>query len=192
MTDSCLRNTHSFVPSKQYPPPQCDSGTFHFFPKRGPNIPISTAACQVYRPLLPREETDEVVLSPFSRNWILSDDSFYTVTDWFCFKGWDNIHWYLHFCPCPFIFLCFWDWNKFFQTVWLFFINKFSCWNHEFISMSWVFPPHWLYQLLDKFFFFFFWCNFSMSEKTHNQKPINVFTAVNWNSTACTRHACTY
>lgn len=35
---------------------------------------------------------------------------------------------------CPFLFLCFRDWNKFFQ---LFFIkNKFSCWNHEFISMS--------------------------------------------------------
>lgn len=85
-SDWQLYAQHSFLPSNRSP-----SLTRVLFPKQGPNIPISTAACQVYCPLLPKEEIDKVVLGPFSRNWILSNDAFYTVTDWFYFKGWDNI-----------------------------------------------------------------------------------------------------
>lgn len=60
--------------------PVTDSGV-HDKPQSVPSDCVLLAACQVCCPLLPSEETDKLVLSPFSHNWILSDDAFYTVID---------------------------------------------------------------------------------------------------------------
>lgn len=101
MTDSCMH-------SKQYFPLKLCSRAwlgYILFPSSwGPNIKISkgffvptmcfdSTGCQSVPPPPPPaqyEETDmkKLVLSPSSCNWIMSDDAFYTVIDWFILRLW--------------------------------------------------------------------------------------------------------
>lgn len=60
--------------------PVTDSGVHHKL-QSVPSDCVLLAAYQVCCPLLPSGETDKLVLSPCSHNWILSNDAFYTVID---------------------------------------------------------------------------------------------------------------